>query len=329
MRYTARILLGKEKDMKKTTLAAGTAKRKKHFMSRDELQMYSLCVIPIILVIMFSYLPMSGIIMAFKNYRYDLGIFGSEWVGLNNFKVFLMGGEFPRLVRNTVGMNLLIIFAEIIAALFIAVLLFNLTSRRAVKTYQTIFILPFFVSWVMVAYVVYALLAPNEGTINQLLALLGFEKVNWYSEPKYWPAILTICSVWKNVGMKSIYYYAALMGVDETLFEAAEVDGASPMQKTTKIMIPCILPTIVILFIMSIGGIFGGDFGLFYQVPKNIGALYETTDVITTYNFRTMKVVGNMGLATAISLFSSVVGIIMVLITNKLSTRVDEDLGLF
>lgn len=306
-----------------------TTKKKKFHIGKDDLQMYSLCVIPIILVIMFSYLPMSGIVMAFKNYKYDLGIFGSEWIGLDNFKVFLMGGEFPRLVRNTVGMNLLIIFAEIIAALAIAVLMFNVTSKRLVKTYQTVFILPHFVSWVMVAYVVYALLAPNEGTLNQLIGLFGGEKVNWYGEPGFWPVILTICSVWKNVGMKSIYYYAALMGVDETLFEAAEVDGASSWQKTTKIMIPCILPTIVVLFVMSIGGIFGGDFGLFYQVPKNIGALYETTDVITTYNFRVMKVVGNMGLATAISLFASLVGLVMVMITNTLSKKIDEDLGLF
>lgn len=304
-------------------------KKKRTHWGKEDWQLYSLCAIPVILIIMFSYLPMSGLVMAFKNYRYDLGMFGSEWVGFNNFKVFLMGGEFPRLVRNTVGMNLLIIFAEIIVSLVIAILMFNLTSKKMVKAYQTVFILPNFISWVMVAYVVYTLLAPNEGVFNQILAFFGFDKINWYGEAKYWPAILTTSSVWKNVGMKSIYYYSALMGVDETLFEAASIDGASAFQKTTKIMIPCILPTIVVLFIMSIGGIFGGDFGLFYQVPRNIGALYETTDVITTYNFRVMKVIGNMGLATAISLFASVVGIIMVLITNKLSKKVDEDLGLF
>lgn len=315
--------------MKKTVLDKSIGRPKRKRLMEEDWQLFSLCLIPVILIILFSYLPMSGLVMAFKNYRYDKGMFGSDWVGLSNFKVFLMGGEFPRLVRNTVGMNLLIIFAEIIVSLIIAVLLFNLTSRKAVKTYQTIFILPNFISWVMVAYVVYTLLAPNEGVLNQILSFFGLEKINWYGEAKYWPAILTISSVWKNVGMKSIYYYSALMGVDETLLEAASIDGANAFQKTTKVMIPCILPTIVVLFIMSIGGIFGGDFGLFYQVPRNIGALYETTDVITTYNFRVMKVIGNMGLATAISLFASVVGFVMVIITNKLSKKVDEDLGLF
>lgn len=315
--------------MNDTVRNKSKTKRKRFQLSKEDWQLYSLCLIPVALIIMFSYLPMSGLVMAFKNYRYDLGMFGSDWVGLSNFKVFLTGGEFPRLVRNTVGMNLLIIFAEIIVALLIAVLMFNLTSKKMIKAYQTIFILPNFISWVMVAYVVYTLLAPNEGVINQVLSFCGLEKINWYGEAKYWPAILTASSVWKNVGMKSIYYYSALMGVDETLFEAAAIDGASEFQKTRKIMIPCILPTIMVLFIMSIGGIFGGDFGLFYQVPRNIGALYETTDVITTYNFRVMKVIGNMGLATAISLFASIVGIVMVLITNKISKKVDEDLGLF
>lgn len=320
---------GKGEKMNDTVLEKSKKKKKRVRFTKEDWQLYSLCLIPVILVIMFSYLPMSGLVMAFKNYRYDLGMFGSEWVGFSNFKVFLLGGEFPKLVRNTVGMNLLIIFAEIIAALIIAILMFNITSKKLVKAYQTIFILPNFISWVMVAYVVYTLLAPNEGVFNQILSFFGMEKINWYGEAKYWPAILTTASVWKNVGMKSIFYYSALMGVDETLFEAASIDGANAFQKTTKIMIPCILPTITVLFIMSIGGIFGGDFGLFYQVPRNIGALYDTTDVITTYNFRVMKVIGNMGLATAISLFSSVVGIIMVLITNKLSKKVDEDLGLF
>lgn len=303
--------------------------RKNRKISADDLRLYSLCVIPVILVIMFNYIPMGGIIMAFKNYRYDLGIFGSEWIGFENFKVFLFGGDFLKLMKNTVTLNFTFIVTETIAAIAISVLMFNLKSRMATKTYQTIFILPHFVSWVMVAYVVYAFLAPNEGVINNILAKFGIEKIGWYSKPSVWPMILTICSVWKAVGMKSIYYYASLMSVDETLFEAAEIDGASPWQKVTRIMIPCMLPIITVLFIMSIGGIFGGDFGLFYQVPKNIGALYEVTDVMATYNFRIMRVMGNMGLGTAISLFLSILGIITVMLTNALSKKVDEDLGLF
>lgn len=298
-------------------------------INTEELQLYSLCIIPVVLLIMFRYVPMGGILMAFKNYRYDKGIFGSDWIGLQNFKVFMSGGEFPRLVRNTLGINFMCIVFEMIAAVALAIVMFNVIGKYKVKVYQTIFILPHFISWVMVAYVVYVFLAPNEGVFNNILEMFGCESVNWYAEPSLWPAILVICDVWKAVGMKSIYYYSALMGTDSTLFEAAEVDGANSWHKIRYIMIPSMVPIITILFIMSIGGIFGGDFGLFYQVPKNIGALYETTDIITTYNFRVMKVMNNMGLGTAISLFQSLIGIILVLITNKLSKKVDSSLGLF
>ncbi len=306
-----------------------TIRNKGKKLTIDDLQLYSLCIIPVILTIMFKYVPMGGIIMAFKNYRYDKGIFGSDWVGFQNFNVFLSSGEFPKLVRNTVGMNLLFIFSGIIAAISLAILMFNLKSKIATKTYQTIFILPHFISWVIAAYVVYALLAPDEGIVNNIIEKMGGTKIDWYARPYAWPIILTLCNVWKFVGMDSIYYYAALMGIDDTLFEAAEIDGAGTWQKIKNIMIPSMVPIITILFIMKIGGIFGGDFGLFYQVPKNVGALYETTDVLATYNFRVMRAMGNMGLGTAISLFQSVVGIIMVLLTNALSKKVDKDLGLF
>lgn len=316
------MIKAKHKEMTKNKI------RKKRMIVED-LQLYSLCVIPVVMLVLFRYVPMAGIIMAFKNYRYDKGIFGSEWVGLQNFKVFLSGGEFPRLVRNTLGINFMCIVVGIMAAMALAILMFNVVGKYKVKTYQTIFILPHFISWVMVAYVVYTLLAPNEGIFNNILKTIGREPVDWYAKPELWPAILVICNTWKVVGMNSIYYYSSLIGIDSTLFEAADVDGATSWQKIRYVMIPSMVPIVTILFIMSIGGIFGGDFGLFYQVPKNIGALYETTDVITTYNFRVMKVMHNMGLGTAISLFQSLIGITLVLITNALSKKVDSSLGLF
>lgn len=304
-------------------------KKKKFRITKEELQLYSLCVIPVALVFLFSYVPMFGIVLAFKNYRYDKGIWGSDWVGLTNFKIFMQGNEFPRIMRNTICYNLAFIVLGIACAVLVAMLLYNVKSRRAVKTYQTIFIFPNFISMVLVSYMVYALLSPTEGVVNQIIEAFGGEGISWYSNAAYWPVILTICQIWKNVGMKSIYYYAVLVGMDEAMLEAAEIDGANARDKMRYIMLPTLIPTIVILFILDIGGILGGDFGLFYQVPRNVGALYPVTDVLATYNWRVMTQLGNMGLGSAISLFTSVVGMIMVLITNKLSKRVDESLGVF
>ena len=303
--------------------------KKRRRLSANDMQLYCLCLIPMLLVFAFNYVPMLGTIMAFKDYRYDQGILGSRWIGLKNFKTFLMGGEFPKLVRNTVGMNFIFIVVGLVCSVALAILMYRVTSRLFTKVYQTIFILPYFVSWVLVAYIVYAFLSPSAGVLNKIMIMCNLEEQNWYSKTSIWPGILTICNTWKNVGMDSIYYYAALMSIDATLFEAAEVDGAKNFDKVKNIIIPSLVPLMTILTIMKIGGIFVADFGLFYQVPRNVGALYDVTDVISTYNFRVMRDIGNMGLGTAISLFQSVVGIILVLITNSLSKKIDKDLGLF
>lgn len=293
-------------------------------------EIYLMMGVPLLLILVFNYIPMFGLIIAFKDYKFNKGVFGSEWVGLKNFEFFLKSNDFAIITRNTVLLNLLFIVAGMISALVLAILLYNVTSRKVTKVAQTLYITPHFVGWVLVAYLVYALLNPQFGIVNNMLISIGLEPISWYSEPKYWPWILTIVSIWKSVGMDSIMYYAALMGIDETLFEAARVDGADKMQITWNIMIPELTSIITILAILKIGGIFRADFGLFYQVTMNTPQLYDVTDVIDTYVYRTMKESNNMSLTTAIGFLQSVVGCAMVIITNKVSKKIQgEDSGLF
>lgn len=291
-------------------------------------ELWGMAALPILWFIVFSYLPMFGITIAFKDYNYRKGILGSEWVGLKNFEFFLKSNDALIVTRNTILLNILFIAAITLCALVLAILMYNLTSRKVTKLVQTVYITPNFVSYVMVAYVVYGILNPQYGVANQLLQKLGFEGVDWYSEPKYWPAILTIVHVWKGIGMKSVMYYAALMGIDEALFEAADIDGATKLQTTLHILIPEILSIIVILMILDVGGIFRGDFGLFYLVTQDSPLLYSVTDVIDTYVYRTLMDSNNVSLSTAIGFMQSVVGCAMVLLTNFISKKFDDELGL-
>ena len=308
--------------------------KKKRKTSVGNRQLYSLCVIPMLLVFVFNYLPMGGIIIAFKNYKFNLGIFKSPWVGFANFKFFVKSDVFLQLIRNTLFNNFLFIVFGIAASLFTAILLFELKSRNTTKVFQTILITPHFMSWVIVAYMVFAILNTNFGYLNQLLGAFGADKIDWYSKPNAWPVILTITSVWKSVGMDSVVYYAALMGIDTTLFEAAEVDGANKLKRIIHIVLPSLVPLVTILTILKVGGIFRADFGLFYTVTQDgaSGNLYSNTNVIDTYIFRTFRenVSGNAyGLTAAVGLLQSLVGMAMVLVTNRIAKTIDKDLGLF
>ncbi|MBP3361086.1 MAG: sugar ABC transporter permease [Clostridia bacterium] len=307
---------------------------KKRKISLSDWQLYSLCAIPVIMIFIFNYIPMFGVVIAFKNYKFNLGILESPWVGLKNFEFFFKSDVFFQLVRNTVLNNALFIVTGMFFAILVAILLFELKSRRSTKMFQTLMITPHFMSWVVAAYMVYAILNPTYGYLNQLLGDFGIEHIDWYSKPNAWPVILTIVSIWKHVGMDCVYYYASLMSIDTSLFEAAEIDGANRFQRIIHIVLPTLIPLITILGIMKIGNIFAADFGLFYTVTQDgaNGNLYETTNVISTYVFRTFKdgSLGNSyGLTTAVGLLQSVVGIILVCTTNWAAKRVDKELGLF
>ena len=303
-------------------------------LTKRDWQMYSLAAVPMIIVFIFRYLPMGGLLIAFKDYKFNKGILGSDWVGLSNFEFFFKSNVFFELVKNTLFNNFLFIVFGTIAALLVAILLYEVRSRSATKVFQTLLITPYFMSWVIVAYMVYAILNPQYGYLNNILSFFGMPEVDWYTKPKAWYAILTITFVWKNVGMDSVVYYASLMGIDTSLIEAAEVDGASKLQRTLHVVLPGLIPLISILTILKIGNIFRADFGLFYTVTQDgaNGNLYETTNVIDTYIFRTFR--ENMssnsyGLTTAVGLLQSVVGMITVIVTNRCAKKIDPDIALF
>ena len=295
----------------------------------DNLQLGSLALPTVILLLIFSYWPMFGIVLAFKNFKATKGIFGSPWVGFNNFKFFFTSVDAFRVTRNTIGLNFLFITFGTICAVVFAIIMFEVKKAYEVKIYQTIGILPSFLSYVVVGYIVYIILDPTKGLANQLLAVFHQKGINWYMEPKYWPVILLLTNIWHSVGLGSIIYYAALMGVDTELYEAAEIDGADKLQKTRYISIPQIVPIITIMTILAIGKIFRADFGLFYNVTKNVGALYPTTDVIDTYVFRALVSAGNIGMSSAVGLFQSVVCFATILLTNWVVKKIQPDNSLF
>ena len=292
----------------------------------------AMMIIPIMFLVIFKYIPMAGIIIAFKNYNFVDGIFRSPWVGFDNFTTFLRSRELAFLFRNTIGYNIIMIITGMGAALFIALFLYELKSRTATKVYQTIMITPNFLSIVIVGYITYSLLNPQSGVINTVLRAIGFEGIEWYNELYVWPFILPIVSIWKSAGMSSVMYYAALMGIDGSLIEAAKIDGANKWQRYIYVLIPSILPTIVILLVLNLGGILDGDFGLFYYIPRNVGKLRPVTEIFSTYTMRLFKGTGlgvNYSLSAAVSLFQSVVGAILTLSANKASKLIDKELGLF
>ena len=315
--------------MKKAIMNRSLGKRKVNSNTKESLELLMLAVPGIILTIIFCYIPMFGVVIAFKNYNPNLGILGSEWVGFKNFEFFFTSNDFGRLMRNTVLYSVWFLIINNLSAIVVATMFYNVRSKSALKYYQTTAILPSFMSIVLISYIVYIFLNPSIGVLNVLLESLGLDRVNWYAEPKYWPVILSIVEVWKGVGMGCLIYYATMVGIDETLFEAARMDGANKWQQIVNILIPEISTLICLNIIRGVGGIIGGDFGLFYQIPRNVGALYETTDILNTYTFRALQTGSNFGRTGAIGLFSSVAGMILIVISNTVIKKIDEDKSMF
>ena len=297
-------------------------------MVRDNLQLWSLALPAILQLFVFAYLPMFGIVLAFKKFNVSAGILGSPWNGLENFRFYFESADAVRTLRNTLVMNGLFIIINTSLAICLGLALFEIPNRTVVKTYQTIFVLPHLVSWVVVGYITYTLFQPSLGLVNGILTYFGLNPVQWYSEAKYWPGILVFFSAWKSVGMSCLYYYGALMGVDEEIFEAAKLDGAGRLQTALYVSLPFLIPTITIMTILSIGGIFHADFGLFYNLTQDSGMLYSTTDVIDTYIYRALMKLGNVGMSSSVGLFQSFVGMILVFITNTIVRRIDPERAL-
>lgn len=282
----------------------------------------------LLLVIVFQYLPMFGIVLAFKDFNFGKGIWGSDWVGLANFKFFFTSDDAFRVTRNTILLNGCFIIITNVASIAFALMLFEL-SRRAVKVYQTTLFFPYFLSWVVVSYVTYALLNPQLGVINHLFKQFGFAEINWYMESKYWPAILSLSYLWKNVGYSTLIFYTGLIGIDKSYYEAASIDGASKWQQVRNISLPLLTPLIILISLLQVGKIFYSDFGMFYFLTADSGALYATTDVIDTYVYRSLRVSGDIGMASAIGLYQSLVGFVLVITVNFIVRKINKENAIF
>ena len=282
----------------------------------------------------FSYLPMFVIIFDFKYYKLSPGhgfiynLLHSDWVGWSNFTYFFKSNAFWMLLRNTIVYNLVFIALGAAVAVGFALMLSNLRNKLASKAYQTMMFFPYFMSWVVISYIVYAVLTPEKGYLNNIIVALGGTKIMWYQEPKYWPFILVFVSAWKSVGYNCIVYLATLMGFDKSFYESAKIDGATRWQQIKYITLPLLRPTIIMLTMMAIGRIFYSDFGLFYQVPMNQGALYSTTNTIDTYVYRGLLQMGNVSMSAAAGVYQSIVGFILVLGANLLVRKIDRDSAL-
>ncbi|MGL5295706.1 MAG: ABC transporter permease [Culicoidibacterales bacterium] len=281
----------------------------------------------------FAYLPMVGVLLAFKRYRVNGGFFNSlftsEWVWFDNFKFLFSSSDAWLITRNTVLYNIVFIVLGIVLPILLAIGINELLNKRLAKFYQSMLFLPYFISWVVVSYFVYAFLSPESGWINGLLTQMGSDPISWYSEAKYWPFIIIFMGVWKTLGYNIVVYLAAICGIDQTYYEAAMLDGATKWQQIRYITIPLLKPVIIILFILAVGRIFNADFGLFYQVTRDSGALYSVTNVIDTYVYRGLMTLGEVGMSSAAALYQSAVGLVLILITNKIIKKIDKDQALF
>jgi putative aldouronate transport system permease protein len=299
--------------------------------SRENLAMLLMAVPGLLVLVVFAYLPISGIIIAFKDYRAIDGIFGSAWVGLKNFEFLFNSGNAWRITWNTLFLNTLFIVTGTVGALALALMLNEVRSRAALLTgiYQTLLFFPFFISWVIVGYFGYALLNADTGLINRVLLSLGLQTVNWYAEPKYWPMILVLVNLWKSVGFGVVIYLSGLLGISQDYYEAAAIDGASKWQQVRYITLPFLTPLITINVLLAIGRIFFADFGLFYNVTRDASLLYPTTDVIDTFVFRALRTLGDFGMAGAAALYQSLAGFLLVLFSNWIVKRHDPERALF
>ncbi|HIS79783.1 ABC transporter permease [Anaeromassilibacillus sp. An200] len=300
--------------------------------SRDDTELTLLGLPATIWFVVFCYLPMFGLIIAFKSFKLSPGqgflysLFHSDWAGFDNFKFFLTSNTFGLLLRNTILYNLVFIIINLVIPVTLAIIINQLYSRFASKCYQTMMFLPYFMSWVVVSYFVYAFLNPDKGLANSIIMGLGGEKVMWYSAPQYWPFILVFMSTWKSMGYNMVVYLASITGIDGSLYEAAILDGATKWQQAKYITLPSIKPMIIIMFILNIGKIFYSDFGLFWQVTQRVPAsLYNTVSTFDTFIFQSLQSQISIGQTAAAGLFQAVCCCVTILITNFIVSKVDED----
>ena len=304
--------------------------KKKHFIEKDDRALYVMALPTVIFLIIFAYMPMIGLVMAFQDYNVNLGMLGSKFVGFANFKYLFTTTDAWIITRNTVCYNVVFMVVNNCLAMAMAMLLSELTARRYAKVLQTVYMLPYFLSWTVVAIVVTAFLDRDKGLVNQIIkAMGGAGKTNWYQQKALWPFLLVGLNAWKGVGYGTVLYLAVISGISHDFYEAAVLDGATKLQQAWYITLPQLRMVLCISIILAMGSIFRADFGLFYSVTLDSGRIYAVTDVIDTYIYRGLTKLANVGMSTAAGMYQSVVGLIMVLIANKVVTKIDPDSAMF
>lgn len=288
-----------------------------------------MCLPAILFFFAFSYMPMPGVYVAFVKYNYRDGIFGSKFVGLQNFEFLMESGKLLDLTKNTILYNLAFILLGNVLAVVVAILLNEMRSKWFKKVSQTMMFLPYFISQVLIGVLVYNLLNYDTGFVNSLLTNMGMEKWEPYAQPGVWPVILVLVYLWQQTGYNSVVYFAAIMGIDAETIEAARVDGANAFQKIRYIILPCLKPTIIILLLFALGGIVKGNFGLFYNIIGGNSLLYGTTDIIETFVYRATMTDFNFSTASAVGLYQSVVGFVIVMTVNFIVKKIDPEYSLF
>ncbi|RTE11265.1 sugar ABC transporter permease [Paenibacillus whitsoniae] len=277
-----------------------------------------------------NYLPMFGVVIAFKNINFAKGIWGSDWVGFKNFEYLFKTTDAYIITRNTILYNVVFIILTTVFAIGLAIMLNEIKNRFLSRMFQSFILLPYLISTVIVGYLVLSFLDVESGFINtSILPMLGMNSIEWYAETKYWPYILTIVHTWKDAGYLCVIYLAAIIGIDQEYYEAATIDGANRWQQMWGVTLPLITPVITIMSLLAIGRIFYSDFGLFYQVPLNTGALMPVTNTIDTYVYRALMNLGDFGMASAAGLYQSLVGFILVMISNFIVKKVNSENALF
>lgn len=276
-----------------------------------------------------NYMPLPGLVLAFKKFNAKKGIWGSDFVGFKNFKYLFGTKDAFEITRNTILYNLVFIVVNTILAVLVAIFIAEMTSNMK-KVYQCLILLPYMISMVIVSYLVYGFLSMDNGFINNtVLPLFGKDPVQWYMEKKYWPFLLTFVNAWKVVGYNCIIYISTILGIDRGIYESASIDGAGKWMQIRKITIPLLRPTVIMMTLLAVGRIFYSDFGLFYQVPQNQGSLFAVTNTIDTYVYRGLLELGNMSMASAAGLYQSVVGFLLILGANLIVRKLEPESALF
>lgn len=291
--------------------------------------LYFMMLPSLVYIFINNYIPMAGIVVAFKKYNVRDGMFGSAWCGLDNFQFLFQTEDALIMIRNTLLYNVAFIIVNQLVGLILAIMISDVINKGLKKLYQSSILLPFLLSMVVVSYIVFAFLSQENGMFNSILKSMGKDIVYWYQDTRPWPFILIFVNCWKGVGYGSLIYIAGIAGIDPAFYEAAELDGANKWQQITKITIPCLTPQIITLVLMAVGRIFASDFGLFYQIPQNSGSLFNVTQTIDTYVYRALISAGGIGRSSAAGVFQSVVGFTLVMISNGIVRKVSSENAMF